>query len=375
MLKGELIRSRLDKRRGEVRARRLRADYHWLEVAEGINRLLRTHVGRTRGEVDEALRAFEGDSLDYPIIRGLAAVALGGCDFGREPVVGPAEARAALWARGPAGVGVIKSERRERAGVLREVAAGYGVGAAELEAAMFADLAEEQILQGVEQVWAPADLIGRYNLEVARGVLYWGREMRLWLGDHYKDIFKYIKLFKLMHEIREGAGGGYEVTLYGPLSPFVTSTIRYGLAFAKFMPALLLADEWRMEADVRPPGVDSLCRYRLASGTDLATHFKGSGAFDSKLEADFAAEFEAKYTQAERVWELGREDEMILVGDTVMIPDFSLTNKRDGRRVLIEIVGFWHPKYIERKLAKVAAAGREDLILLIYEGAKVAEGA
>ena len=56
-----------------------------------------------------------------------------------------------------------------------------------------------------------------------------------------------------------------------------------------------------------------------------------------------------------------------------MIPDFSFTHRQDGRRALLEIVGFWHPDYLRRKLAKVRQAGRRDLILLVYQSANVAE--
>jgi predicted nuclease of restriction endonuclease-like RecB superfamily len=157
----------------------------------------------------------------------------------------------------------------------------------------------------------------------------------------------------------------------------VKSTIRYGVQFAKFLPALFLCQSWRMEADVLPPGVPGRgpLHYRLDERTELQTHFKASGPFDSRLEADFAAEFEAKYGGAARVWELAREDELLLVDDTVMIPDFSFTHRKDGRRALLEIVGYWHPDYLRRKLAKVRQAGRHDLILLVYESANVAEGA
>jgi predicted nuclease of restriction endonuclease-like RecB superfamily len=157
----------------------------------------------------------------------------------------------------------------------------------------------------------------------------------------------------------------------------VKSTIRYGVQFAKFLPALLLCGRWEMEADVQPPGVPSRepLRYSLDDRTELRSHFKASGLFDSRLEADFAAEFEAKYGgDARRGWELAREDELILAGDAVMIPDFSFTHRKDGRRALLEIVGFWHPQYLRRKLAKVRQAGRKDLILLVYKSANVAEG-
>jgi predicted nuclease of restriction endonuclease-like RecB superfamily len=51
-----------------------------------------------------------------------------------------------------------------------------------------------------------------------------------------------------------------------------------------------------------------------------------------------------------------------------MVPDFAFTHKKDGRRALVEIVGFWHPEYLARKVAKVRAANRRNLILLVYEG-------
>jgi hypothetical protein len=40
---------------------------------------------------------------------------------------------------------------------------------------------------------------------------------------------------------------------------------------------------------------------------------------------------------------------------------------------LIEIVGFWHPEYLRRKLEKVRATKRHDLILLVYEGVNLTE--
>jgi predicted nuclease of restriction endonuclease-like RecB superfamily len=100
----------------------------------------------------------------------------------------------------------------------------------------------------------------------------------------------------------------------------------------------------------------------------LVSHFKQSGEFDSRLEADFAKEFHEKFGDERDNWLLTREDEVILLGDTVMIPDFAFTHKKDGRRAIVEIVGYWHPEYLERKVAKTRAANRSDLILLVYEG-------
>jgi hypothetical protein len=380
MLRSELIRPRLEYREGKVWTRPLTADYHYLTMAGELINLFKRHAGQSRGALYEALRDYEGDSLDYPVIRGLAAVLEARCAFGNEPPVEPEALRAALFQQGPVTRQKDLFSRVSREQVMAETAARYGLAVAQVETSLFADLAEEQILLDPGQPLAPGDLIARYNLELARGLLYWAREVRLQVHDTYKDIFKYIKLFKLMYTIRPRPGNppaGYHITLHGPLSPFVASTMRYGLQFAKFLPALLLCRRWQMEADVLPPGSRSRSplRYTLNDQTDLSTHFRASEAFDSRLEADFAAEFEEKYSGPQRKWLLAREDELIVVEDTVMIPDFSLTHRHDGRRALIEIVGFWHPNYLRRKLEKIRQAGRKDLILLVYESANVAEGA
>jgi len=372
-------------RGGRVWTRSLPADYRYLAIAGDLIGLFQRHVGRSRGVLVEALRDYEGDSLDYPVIRGLAAVIEARCTFasaslstsGSDPPVKPADLRAALFWRGPVTRKQDLFSRTSREQVLAETAAQFGLTVAQVEAALFADLVEEQILLDAGEPLAPGDLIARYNLELARGLLYWAREVRLRVHDGYKDLFRYVKLFKLMYTVHPLAGGdGYHITLHGPISPFVKSTLRYGVQFARFLPALLLCRRWQMEADVQPPGVRSRepLRYTLDDRTDLRTHFKPSGPFDSQLEAGFAAEFEAKYGGARRQWELAREDELILLGDTVMIPDFSFTHRKDGRRALLEIVGFWHPDYLRRKLAKVRQAGRRDLVLLVYKSANVAEG-
>jgi predicted nuclease of restriction endonuclease-like RecB superfamily len=376
MLKSELILRRVKIRGNTIVPILLPADDFYLSMSRDLIRLIREHLGRTRGELDDAIREYEGDSLDYPIIRGLASVLESRCTFSSNtPSVDPVELRESLFHYGPVTYKSSAAVQTSRTMVVSETAAKYGLTEKEVEIHFFTDLPEEKVLLDPGELPAPQALIARYNTEVARGILYWAREVRIAVRDNYKDLFKYIKLFKLMHTISEAAPRGYNITLHGPISPFVKSTIRYGLQFAKFLPALFLCQSWRMDADVQPPNSSSVLTYTLDDTAALQGHFKGSGNFDSQLEADFAEEFEAKYGGSKRFWELAREDELIVVGDTVMIPDFSLTHRKDGRRVLIEIVGFWHPQYLRRKLKKVRDAGRKDLILLIYESANISEAA
>ncbi len=382
MLTADLIRPRLARKGGKIWTRPLSTtDPTYTEMAGQIIAIFRQHVGRTRGELRQALADYEGDSLNYPIIRGLAKTVADYSQFASEPPVDPATIRQRLFAlageRGPVVTRPDLLHHTTRSRLLAQVAAEFDLSPDALLAAMYADLDEAQVLQAVWPEATAENLIRQYNLELARGLLYWATEMRITVRGNYKDLFKYVKLFKLMHTIRPASGGGYHLTLDGPISPFVQATTRYGRQFARFLPALLLCDGWRMEADVLlppPPGTTHSdqppppLRYTLDPRSGLRSHYTASGPFDSKLEEDFAAEFERKYGRAKRRWTLAREDEIVPVGDTVMIPDFSFTHVRDGRRALLEIAGFWHPDYIRRKVDKLRRAGRRDLIVLVYEG-------
>ena len=62
-------------------------------------------------------------------------------------------------------------------------------------------------------------------------------------------------------------------------------------------------------------------------------------------------------------------------GDTLIFPDFALRHRGDGRRWLVEIVGFWTRDYVDRKLALLRVAGLRDLVLCIDESRNCADAA
>ncbi|MBN1313533.1 MAG: DUF790 family protein, partial [Anaerolineae bacterium] len=306
-------------------------------------------------------------------IRGLAKVLCDAATF--KPIqtpLPPLELRDLLFTRGPAFDQPFLFRPDTRSELLTAVAQELQITTEQIETSLFADRPSKYLLLD-SPAWTPEELIVRYNLELARGVLYWARGMQVDILGGYKEFWRYIKLFKLMFWATPSDGGGYHVELDGPLSPFVQSITRYGRQLAAFLPALLLCERWRMAATVQPPGLGGELSYLLNDQDPLPSIFKQKGGFDSRMEADFAAEFEAKFGQKRGKWALGHEDEVLLLADTVMIPDFSITHLKDGRRALVEIVGFWHPDYLRRKVRKVRQAGRENLILLVYEGVNLAE--
>src|SRR5690606_16415138 len=86
--------------------------------------------------------------------------------------------------------------------------------------------------------------------------------------------------------------------------------------------------------------------------------------FDSKLEERFAREF----TRTALDWQLVREPEAVAVGEGWIFPDFALHPRRaPHHRWLLEIVGYWTPDYLERKLRLLRRARLERFILCVDE--------
>ena len=73
-------------------------------------------------------------------------------------------------------------------------------------------------------------------------------------------------------------------------------------------------------------------------------------------------------------WDVLREPEPIPAGTRLVFPDFALQHRSErSRRWLVELVGFWTPEYLRRKLALYREARVANLILCIAEDRACAE--
>ena len=378
MLTSELIRPRLRIHGSQLRIEMVNEqDPSLQQKAQDLICLFNRHRSQSQATWEEAVRAYEGANIDYVFIRGLAKVLTDEAIF--KPVttpLPPTTLREHIFSYGPVFEKPDIFHPTTRQEVMREVADTLELSLGELDEYLFADRGASYRLMDPGPAWTPFGLLARYNLELARGALYWASHITIEVSSNYKDLWKFIKLFKLMFWAEQVRDGGYRIDLDGPISPFVSSTLRYGKQLAAFLPALLLCERWQMLAHVRPPQAQGETLYRLDHTCSLRSHFKSSGTFDSRLEEDFAREFEQKMGGERGHWRMVRESEVLLLGDTVMIPDFVLIDTHDeNRRILIELVGFWHPQYLRRKIEKVRAANCSHLLLLVYRGLNVTEEA
>jgi len=55
-----------------------------------------------------------------------------------------------------------------------------------------------------------------------------------------------------------------------------------------------------------------------------------------------------------------------------MLPDYAVEHP-DGRRALLEIMGFWTPEYLDEKLSKIQNADVDNLVVAVSERLDCAE--
>ena len=341
-------------------------DEQSIRLADDLVRIVADHKGKTRRELDEALDRYEGDSPDFKLMRGLAKLLADDCcEFEVSTVADPPELRREVFTLARENHPLVREADLlypvTKKDVLEQVALKYQTSIERIEESLYADAIQNQRMS----VFNPPTanwLLNRYNVALAQAMLYRCRSMRLSvhrnLPVRYKQLFKFIKFFRLIHSITGDLDAGYEVVLDGPVSMFRLST-KYGLHMARFLPALLLCTRWKMEAEVvRTDGRNQI--FVLDESHRLVSHYRDQTVYDSLLEQTFAERFEKANTE----WQLERETEIINLKDTVLIPDFAFRHP-DGRTAILEIIGFWHPDYLRRKLDKLRRAQRSDLIVAV----------
>ncbi len=346
----------------------------YIQLAEDLITVFAEHKGRSRRELAFALDQYLGSGTDYRLQRGLAKLLEDDwAEFAVESVADPQEIRRQVFALARENHPVVRQPDLiypvTKQDIFAQVARQMHTTPERVQAGLYADLVENHRLSRFDPP-TPHELLQRYNVALAQVMLYRCSEMWLTvyrnLPVRYKQLFKFIKFFRLIHSITGDLDAGYEVILDGPVSMFRLSQ-KYGLRMAIFLPALLLCTRWKMCAEIiRSDGKRQY--FHLDESVGLVSHYRDTTVYDSLLEETFAERFEQTKTE----WVLERETEIINLKDTVFIPDFAFRHP-DGRTALLEIVGFWRPEYLRRKLDKLRRAGRQDMIIAVSADLNVSE--
>ncbi|WP_232701123.1 DUF790 family protein [Halobacterium wangiae] len=321
------------------------------------------HVGEERGVLREALAALEADAEDFKLVRGLAHLVERDATFAVEAPVDPESARRAAFTAAE-DIGVVTADERETALAAAAERFPGDVTTADLADSLYADRETREVLVEVAPRWSPAELLAQYNLSLAQTALFDATEVRVESTDP-RSLVSAVKRLGLLYEIIP-TEDGREVVLTGPDALF-RNTRRYGTRFARVLRAVATADEWRVEATVDDRGTERLL---VLTDADLSVPDADPVAevsFDSGVEREFATRFDS----LDLDWTLVREPDVLAAGDRLMVPDFAFEYDYGDARVYFEIMGFWTPEYVEKKLSQLEET---DETLLVAVDASLGVG-
>ncbi|MGD0477150.1 MAG: DUF790 family protein [Nitrososphaerales archaeon] len=364
MLPSDLLRAKISG--GKIRPLYVNPDPGTLALAERITGIFSDCTGKRKGELLERLREVEDEGYDFKLVRGLSALLERRCVFEAESVLNPREARMAVFEEASKARATTLEERSD---VLRRISTKLRVAPEALEMTLFSDLEDRLILKEFERL-GPELLLKSYNLSLTQTLLFKSLRVEFSASGNWKNIFREVKRLGLIYLVEKDEGGGYRVTLDGPLSLF-KMTERYGTSIAKLLPQITSSESWTVKAEILARSMGGrVYAFEADSkelGSILATTKEADGSenrtslYDSTVEQRFARSFNS-YGSG---WTLRREPEPLLAGTHVLIPDFGF--EKHGVKVYLEVVGFWTPEYLERKISKLSSIAGVDMIIAADE--------
>ena len=338
------------------------------------------HVGERRKTLEEAVDEIEHDQEDFKLVRGFAALLDREAAFQTVAPLPPERARRVAFDAAET-VGVAGEAEREQA--IAEAADDLAVETDDIEASLYADRDCNQELAAFDPRWSPETLIEQYNLSLAQTALFDATEVRLRSSDP-RALITAVKRLGLLYEIEQpdsDTDDGDNVTdsdspLAGQRTVVVTGpdrlfrrTRRYGTAFARLLRSVAATNEWELTATVDDHGTDREMSLRAGDVSVPGVDPVAEPSYDSGVEREFAARFEA----LDLDWELQREPDLLETGSSVMIPDFAFDYRYADFRVYFEVMGFWTPEYVEKKLGQLADVEAVELIVAVDESLGVGE--
>ena len=229
-----------------------------------------------------------------------------------------------------------------------------------IEQSLYSDVIDFQRLERFDGYPNAQALLSRYNVAQLQACLYRAEGMVVSATDDFKTILRYAKLAHLLHDIVRLDSSKYCITFSGPAS-VLHETRRYGVNFARFLPALLACKGWEMTASVKTPW-NKPAKLILSDKDGFSSHLPSPDEFDSTIEESFAEKFGTKRNG----WQLIREGEILHHQQKTFVPDFTFRHV-DGIDILLEIVGFWTPEYLAHRRETLQQFRKHRILIAVPE--------
>ncbi len=383
---------------------------HYLGYAERMLAVYRAGLGRQRRDLHRQVEAIFANEPDCPLRRIEAFCKLldDASIFGADPSGTAAKLRLEVFSRAARSHPLVQEPDRlfEHAEetAKNQLAQELGKPWSEIEQGLYTDVIAYQQLEEFTGYPDATAFLSRYNVAQLQACLYRAESMTVTATQDLKTIIRYAKLAKLLHDITRSTGispvsglsnaiphvGGpssmdvppmnkkdsqgqdardthdrdgratYRITFTGPAS-VLRETRRYGVSFARFLPALLACKGWTMEAVLQTPW-KTPAKLVISDADRFTSHLPPPEEFDSSVEQALAD----KFGPTRDGWQLIREGDILHEHQKTFIPDFTFRHE-DGTEVFLEIVGFWTPEYLAHRRETLHQFRRHRILLAVPE--------
>ncbi|MBA2320148.1 MAG: DUF790 family protein [Deltaproteobacteria bacterium] len=253
----------------------------------------------------------------------------------------------------------IAAEEGSRAAAMGRAAVALGMSAAEIEDTLFGDLPGERVVVVPALLPSPADLAAEANLHLCKMLLARASGLEVALHGNARAVVRLARLRGLLCVVeRRDTNEDVTLRVSGPMALF-RKTALYGRALGTLLGALSWSDRFLLTAQLQLG--ETGAELRIASGDPIDPRSEPR-RYDSAVEQRLARDL----GRALPDWHIVREPEPIAAGKVLVFPDFSLTHRFDPqRRWLLEVVGFWTPEYLTRKLERYRSVAGVRIIFCI----------
>lgn len=351
MLTSDLVR--LTRKAGRVRPRFLSAKDRprLLPIAEAILATFEASPGSTRGELDAALLELPCPARDRLVIQGLKKLCDDRTELEQSSGLDPEEVRRVVFELSATAHRSAERGGYQREAVMALAAAALGSSPADLDAALFSDLKDAQIVTRFDPLTAP-ELLARYDVALAQAVLFRAtRVVVTFSGEkpaRVRNLFRAARFHGLIHTVESASKGAWKLTLDGPFSLF-DAVQRYGVKLAMFLPSVLALSHWELTAELLL-GAE---RARAELSLSPADGLQGDRVIDGSLRPELEALL-VSFDKLGSGWKAARSDVVIAVpGEPAVIADLAFVNQTTGEEVLLEMFGFWSRDAVWRRVEQI----------------------
>jgi hypothetical protein len=339
---------------------------HYVAYAERMLAIYRGGIGQERRALHRQVEALFADEPDCPVrrIRAFSKLLDDASTYQDDTKGEAARLRLRVFTAAAGFHPLVKSKDRlfehDEAETKTAIAANVELPWEEIDRRLYADVLAFQRLESFQGYADAVALLSRYNVAQLQACLYAAEQMVVTATQDLKTILRYAKLARLLHDIHRVGPSVYVIDFSGPAS-VLRETRRYGVSFARFLPALLACKGWKMTATLQTPW-KTRAVLALSERSRYTSNLPPPEEFDSTVEEGFAR----KFGETRDGWRLARESEVLADGQTVFVPDFVVCHE-DGTTVLFEIVGFWTPEYLAQKRETLRRFRGHNILLAVPE--------